>query len=167
LQSILAACLFYYTIVFMKKTIVLLSVLTFAVIVGCAKNSMEVSYDANTWQDVIDSSCQSFFDGCNQCMRMPGSDMAACTKMYCETYAQPYCTDQDISLDPIVELSTGLSAIYVGLSLEDAIVQADADNVLFRVTEQDGEPLPATMDYRPGRINATVIGGVVVDIFIE
>jgi hypothetical protein len=35
------------------------------------------------------------------------------------------------------------------------------------VIEQDGESLPATMDLRPGRINASVANGVVVDIFVE
>jgi hypothetical protein len=151
----------------MKKIIVLLFVLSFAVFGGCAKNSIQVSYDANSWQDIIDSDCQSFFDWCNQCMKTPGSDVAACTKMYCETYVQPYCTDEDVSLDPISDSSAVSSVVYVGLSLEDAIVQADANNVLFRVIEQDGEPLAATMDYRPGRINATVVGGVVIDVFIE
>jgi hypothetical protein len=38
-----------------------------------------------------DPSCVQKFDGCNTCMRMPGEDTWACTKMYCETPTTPYC----------------------------------------------------------------------------
>lgn len=51
------------------------------------------SYDANSWKTMIDVSCTSFNDGCNTCNRMPGSGLAACTKMYCATYNQPYCLE--------------------------------------------------------------------------
>lgn len=50
-------------------------------------------YDYNSWKTMIDPSCTSFNDGCNTCNRMPGSDLAACTKMYCATYNQPYCLE--------------------------------------------------------------------------
>lgn len=39
-----------------------------------------------------DTSCVQKFDGCNTCTRMEGEDTWACTKMYCETPATPYCT---------------------------------------------------------------------------
>lgn len=45
---------------------------------------------------------------------------------------------------------------YVGLSAQDARDLAEQREESFRVVEVDGEPQPATMDYRPGRINASV-----------
>jgi len=56
---------------------------------------------------------------------------------------------------------------YVGLSEDDAAVLAEVNNVLFRVVERDGEMLPTTRDYRPGRINAVVANGVVVSYAVE
>lgn len=56
---------------------------------------------------------------------------------------------------------------YVGMSEEEAQLRADENDVMFRVVERDGEPLPMTMDYRPGRINATVENGLIVDYYVE
>lgn len=51
------------------------------------------------WKEVIAPSCQSFFDGCNVCNRVEGSDVVACTKMACQTYERPVCNDtkEDVS----------------------------------------------------------------------
>lgn len=51
---------------------------------------------------------------------------------------------------------------YVGLSLEEAQNLAEERGVPFRVVERDGEALMATMDYRPGRINARVENDIVI-----
>src|SRR6056297_737386 len=56
---------------------------------------------------------------------------------------------------------------YVGLSEAEAVVFAEENNVPFRVVERDGEMLPTTRDYRPGRINATVEAGTVVAYEVE
>jgi hypothetical protein len=56
---------------------------------------------------------------------------------------------------------------YLGLTVAEALAQAEASDTLFRVVEQDGQPLPATMDYRPGRINAIVINDILIDLTIE
>ncbi|NCP67655.1 DUF4377 domain-containing protein [bacterium] len=56
---------------------------------------------------------------------------------------------------------------YVGLSVEQAMELAETNGVPFRVTMRDGEFLPITMDYRPGRINASVEGDIVVDYEVE
>jgi len=56
---------------------------------------------------------------------------------------------------------------YVGLSEAEAVVFAEENNVPFRVVERDGEMLPTTRDYRPGRINAVVANGVVVSYAVE
>lgn len=51
---------------------------------------------------------------------------------------------------------------YVGMTVEAAQELAEENGVPFRVIERDGEPLPATMDWRPGRINASVENNIVV-----
>lgn len=58
-------------------------------------------------------------------------------------------------------------ADYVGVSPAEAEARATANGVSFRVIMEDGQPLPATMDYRPGRINATVENGIVVGYEVE
>jgi hypothetical protein len=56
---------------------------------------------------------------------------------------------------------------YVGLSEAAAETLAVENAVPFRVVERDGEMLPTTRDYRPGRINATVEAGVVTSYLVE
>lgn len=56
---------------------------------------------------------------------------------------------------------------YIGLTVEEATELAEENDVMFRVVERDGEPLPATMDYRPGRINASVEDGMVISYMVE
>lgn len=56
---------------------------------------------------------------------------------------------------------------FVWLSEEEAMELANENNIPFRVIMRDGEMLPATMDYRPGRINAEVEDAIVVDFSIE
>ena len=51
------------------------------------------AYDANSWQTEITGSCKSFFDGCNNCRREEGSDLAACTRKACVEYEKPKCLD--------------------------------------------------------------------------
>jgi membrane-bound inhibitor of C-type lysozyme len=55
------------------------------------------SYDMNSWKTMIADDCRTFFDGCNQCVREPG-EVAACTRMYCATYRQPRCRDDEAAL---------------------------------------------------------------------
>lgn len=166
----------------MKKIAVGFVAFSLLVLAGCASTpSEELIYDANSWKEVIDVSCQSFFDGCNQCMRMPGSDEAACTRMFCETYAEPYCTDEVAeevaNTDPdqeAVDRETSQRATaeqyvtqYIWLSVQEAQALAQEQELSFRVVQEDGEGLAATMDYRPGRFNATVEDGMVVSIQVE
>lgn len=163
----------------MKKlsllSFLLLSVLT---LVGCAaapssQDDLDTAqtgavsqYDANSWKALIPASCQSFNDGCNQCTRIEGSDDVACTRMFCETYAEPYCSDDENDGATQADQSD-LEAMYVGLFVQDAVAQAEKNNTFFRVVMEDGEALPVTLDLRPGRINATVANGVVTAISIE
>jgi len=46
----------------------------------------------NSWQTIIGDECHSFFDGCNNCFRVPGK-MAACTRKACSAYQSPRCLD--------------------------------------------------------------------------
>lgn len=52
--------------------------------------------DSESWKTVIPESCQSFFDGCNQCTKTADGE-AACTEMYCEKYDTPKCLDDENS----------------------------------------------------------------------
>lgn len=56
---------------------------------------------------------------------------------------------------------------YIGLTEAEAEALAAANDVMFRVVERDGEMLPTTRDYRPGRINATVDDGMVTRYLVE
>ena len=56
---------------------------------------------------------------------------------------------------------------YIGLWVEDAQAKAQENNTTLRVVEQDGTPLPATKDYRPGRINAVTQDGIIVSYTVE
>lgn len=52
-------------------------------------------YDINSWKIMIPKSCNSFFDGCNNCHRIEGKDIAACTRMFCQHYQKPKCLDEE------------------------------------------------------------------------
>ncbi len=53
-----------------------------------------VVFDKNSWKATIADSCQSFYDGCNSCMRGEDSEVIACTRRYCHAYTQPTCMDE-------------------------------------------------------------------------
>jgi hypothetical protein len=52
----------------------------------------------------------------------------------------------------------------VGLSEEDAATRAKRDGCTVRVVERDGEPLAATMDFNPARVNVVVTDGKVTAV---
>jgi hypothetical protein len=56
---------------------------------------------------------------------------------------------------------------YKGLTEENAEKIAETQDVSFRVVMRDGESLPMTLDYRPGRINAEVNAGIVANYTVE
>ena len=55
--------------------------------------SIEPSYDADSWKEIIPAECKAFNDGCNVCNKGEG-DIIACTLMYCENYQKPVCLDE-------------------------------------------------------------------------
>ena len=55
-----------------------------------------LTYDQNSWREVIGDDCRAFFDGCNNCVRgSEDSTMAACTRKACPEYQQPRCRDDE------------------------------------------------------------------------
>ena len=60
-----------------------------------------VSYDAESWKEIIPEDCTYFFDGCNNCSRIEWEDVVACTEMFCETYEEPRCTDEEVADDVV------------------------------------------------------------------
>ncbi len=59
--------------------------------------AMVVTYDQNSWETIIPDSCKSFFDGCNNCNRMDGFEIPACTRMACVKYQKPECLDERVT----------------------------------------------------------------------
>lgn len=60
-------------------------------------------YDQNSRKNLIPEDCKTFFDGCNRCSKMEGNEEAACTRMFCENYEKPYCTDEETIENPEVK----------------------------------------------------------------
>ena len=53
---------------------------------------------------------------------------------------------------------------FVGLTLKEAEALADKHALRHRVVMLDGKPRPATKDYRPERLNFTVVDGKVTAV---
>lgn len=80
---------------------------------------------------------------------------------------QPAQIDAQQIADAITAARSRHTFTWLGLSEADAQTQAGAQGVAFRVIRRDGVDLPQTRDLRPGRINATVAGGLVIGIAVE
>ena len=106
----------------------------------------------------------------------------ACTALggaYMEWYDEVYCTEAEetsvtVIPEPIdfeaqtAEVIKLLAAVSViGETEALAATNVAAIKLPFRVVERDGMPLPVTMDYRPGRVNAHVANNVVVGYTVE
>lgn len=53
---------------------------------------------------------------------------------------------------------------YVGLTVDEAGAEADDDGRPWRIVEEDGEPLPVTLDHNPERLNFVVVDGRVTQV---
>lgn len=129
-----------------------------------------MEYTAESWKTLIPESCSAFFDGCNYCNRAEGTDNMACTLKYCEKYEEPKCMDGEVTNQNEVQNTSGTIVSgkeYLGLTEEEALDLAQKNQDTFRIVERDGVSLPITMDLVSGRMNASVISGKVVNIFIE
>lgn len=81
-----------------------------------------------------------------------------------DTYEQRPA-DDTIMQDPAV--TSGQHDTIIGMSEAQAETYAAAQNVPFRIGFRDGQPLPLTRDYRPGRITASVQDDVVFEYTVE
>lgn len=61
-------------------------------------------------------------------------------------------------------VAEGTDADFKGKKTEEAGALAESRGLKWRVTEKDGESLPATMDYREDRVNFGVENGIVVKV---
>ena len=82
-----------------------------------------------------------------------------------ESDAEMYLNEQEQQMQEQRKKSEWLD--FIGLIEEAAQSLAAENNVSFRVVERDGESLPVTMDYRPGRINATIENWIISSFSIE
>jgi hypothetical protein len=97
--------------------------------------------------------------------------------VYCDTEGNTYDTAQEAQATGLAaaEYGTTLCPGYVaaatgdyrGLTISQAAEIAELRSESFRVVEIDGEPQPTTKDIRDGRINATVVDGVITSYFKE
>jgi len=61
----------------------------------------------------------------------------------------------------------GIHDEIIGMTVADAEAYAATNNIPFRIGSVDGESRPVTMDYRPGRITASVVDGLVTEYTVE
>lgn len=81
-----------------------------------------------------------------------------------ETYPEQ-CTINGKSFTNTAQ--TADSSGYVGLSEQAALDKAKSENKAARVVERDGQALPVTMDFAPGRLNLYVKDGEVYKVVVE
>jgi hypothetical protein len=62
---------------------------------------------------------------------------------------------------------SGPHDVIIGMTEDEVAAYAATNNLKVRVGFRDGEPLPVTMDYRPGHITYEVEGGIVVGYSVE
>ena len=89
------------------------------------QQQQEMSYDQNSWKEMIPDSCTSFFDGCNNCNRAEGAEVAACTRKFCAEYQKPECLSEEITM-------------YVGAELKDCVGVGPME-CLQTKTDQEGD----------------------------
>ncbi|MFM8302810.1 MAG: hypothetical protein ACKOA9_00705 [Actinomycetota bacterium] len=72
-------------------------------------------------------------------------------------------TDRDARRDAVATPASTESgaASYVGLTKRAAIRRADVAGVTWRITREDDEFFPATLDYDPDRLNLEIDDGTV------
>ena len=75
--------------------------------------------------------------------------------------------EESVLTDEEVEMIENTESDYVGLTSVQAVALAQANGVMFRVAEIDGQTMPVTEDYRPGRISAVIENDIVVNYTVE
>jgi hypothetical protein len=62
--------------------------------------------------------------------------------------------------------AAAFGATLIGKTTAKARNRAQAEGYTFRVVSVDGEGKPVTQDYRPDRLNATVVDGRVTEVTV-
>lgn len=125
----------------------------------------------------IPTTCKSYFDGCNNCMRDEANpDADACTTKACEVYETPKCLDDEIQAAPVVEGEKTPEAeapvlneneampdtkMFIGKTIEE--VKSEVAEV--RVVAEDGNNFAVTMDFKPERLNVVIEKGVITEAY--
>ena len=78
-----------------------------------------------------------------------------------------YIDGEEVSSNDEISENTQTPTDYIGMPVVDAAELAEEKGDIFRVVNIDGESQPVTMDYRPGRINVSIIDGRVSEFYIE
>lgn len=114
-------------------------------LVGCGSqyphlepNTPSSEFTSESRKTLIPETCQSFFDGCNNCTRMADWE-AACTRMACEQYEAPRCTD-DEALEELVGIANPASEYCLTQGGESQI-KKNADGSEYGVCVIDGEEI--------------------------
>ena len=67
----------------------------------------------------------------------------------------------------IMDEDSDTENMLIGMTTNEARMYAESKGVSFRVGSVDGEFLPVTADFRPGRITADIKGDVIVGYSVE
>lgn len=85
----------------------------------------------------------------------------------------PYFQDNQLDGDmidaqtPSNGTDSNTNDAIIGMTTAEAEAYAEANDVMFRIGAIDGEFLPVTMDYRPGRITAEIEDDIVTGYTVE
>lgn len=82
-------------------------------------------------------------------------------------FSPPKCPPQALSEVASEAAEKSARLRYLGKTLAEAEQIAQAQQERIRVVEQDGQDLPVTLDFHPGRINLEVLSGIIIDLEIE
>jgi hypothetical protein len=88
------------------------------------------------------------------------------TEYFIEPANSPSPTEKE---DPVTvdTPKTGTHDVIITMTVAEAQAYAETNEVMFRTGTIDGEPMPVTMDYRPGRITAEIADGIVIGYTVE
>ncbi len=78
----------------------------------------------------------------------------------CQRQSKPVAVEATSPSQP--KLDPAMPESYIGLPEKDAASMAEKAGVGWRVIEVDGQPRPATKDYRPDRLNFALEKGKVI-----
>lgn len=145
----------------MKKSILWLAVILWlgtVILAGCNKTSNEeVTYNQDSWKEIISEDCQHFFDGCNSCSKSEDWE-AICTKMFCEVYEEPKCTDDEFIDDVEIKLDwNGSSEVYSDEDLQAAVdkienyldVKVEFQQISYQWDEESANQLSYCQELNP------------------